>query len=97
MQEDPADRCAARSVPTPLLATAFDALGFAAARYLNRRQPPPPSGSGGMGLWIVQQTSDAMSIDSGSTGTTIRISAVLPGPAASDRSPDAPADVAGPV
>lgn len=47
--------------------------GFPAAHYLHRQRRPALSPSGGMGLWIAQQFSDAISIDSGPTGTTIRI------------------------
>ncbi|WP_329110841.1 ATP-binding protein [Micromonospora sp. NBC_01699] len=51
--------------------------GFPAAGYLNRSQRPTPSPDGGMGLWIVQQTTDTLSIDSGPAGTTVRIGAAL--------------------
>jgi anti-sigma regulatory factor (Ser/Thr protein kinase) len=52
--------------------------GFPASGYLRRSDRPAPSPTGGMGLWIAQQTSDAISINSGATGTTVRISAALP-------------------
>jgi anti-sigma regulatory factor (Ser/Thr protein kinase) len=55
-----------------------DGPGFPADRYLNRTHRPTPSPAGGMGLWIAQQTSDALSIDSGSAGTTVRIGMTLP-------------------
>ncbi|MEE6257438.1 ATP-binding protein [Plantactinospora sonchi] len=51
--------------------------GFPAARYLERVEPPTPSPTGGMGLWIAQRTSDGMTVDSGPGGTTVRISAQL--------------------
>lgn len=54
--------------------------GFAAAQYINRQQRPTPSSGGGMGLWIAQQTSDTLSIESGPTGTTVRITAVQNAP-----------------
>jgi anti-sigma regulatory factor (Ser/Thr protein kinase) len=46
--------------------------GFDAGTYL-RRDRPQPSPSGGMGLWIAQQTSNDLTIDSGPAGTTIGI------------------------
>ncbi|MGW4462684.1 ATP-binding protein [Micromonospora sp. NPDC004704] len=51
--------------------------GFPANRYLNRSERPTPSPDGGMGLWIVQQTTDTLSIDSTTGGTTVRIGAAL--------------------
>jgi hypothetical protein len=47
--------------------------------YLGRSARPRVSATGGMGLWIVQQMTDAVTIDSGPTGTTARIS--IDGPA----------------
>lgn len=52
--------------------------GFPAGDYLDRTEAPRPSPTGGLGLWIAQQTSDLISIDSGPAGTTVRISATLP-------------------
>ncbi|HEY0696674.1 MAG TPA: ATP-binding protein [Micromonospora sp.] len=52
--------------------------GFAAEDYVDRRDRPSPSPDGGMGLWIVQRTTETMAIESGPTGTTVRISASLP-------------------
>jgi serine/threonine-protein kinase RsbW len=49
--------------------------GFNAAHYLPRVERPPLSGTGGMGLWVIAQTADYVLVDSGSTGTTIRIAA----------------------
>ncbi|MFK3979709.1 ATP-binding protein [Micromonospora sp. NPDC050397] len=51
--------------------------GFAADNYLNRAHRPSPSADGGMGLWIVQTTSDTLSIVSDPTGTTVVIGATL--------------------
>ena len=51
--------------------------GFTVSDYLDRHDRPAPSAGGGMGLWIIQQTSEALSINSGPSGTTVRISAVL--------------------
>jgi anti-sigma regulatory factor (Ser/Thr protein kinase) len=52
--------------------------GFAASEYLDRVERPVPSSTGGMGLWVAQQTTDRLVIESGPTGTTVRISAYLP-------------------
>jgi anti-sigma regulatory factor (Ser/Thr protein kinase) len=50
-----------------------DGDGFAVEDYLGRSARPRLSAAGGMGLWIVQQMTDALTIDSGPTGTTARI------------------------
>lgn len=47
--------------------------GFASAAYQDRRERPVPTPSGGMGLWIAQQTTDGLRIDSGPHGTTVRV------------------------
>jgi anti-sigma regulatory factor (Ser/Thr protein kinase) len=51
-----------------------DGPGFVPADYLERADRPTVSATGGMGLWIVQQMTDALSIDSGPGGTTARVS-----------------------
>lgn len=51
-----------------------DGPGFTADAYLDRHERPSPSGHGGMGLWIVRQMSDDLEIDSGPSGTVVRIS-----------------------
>jgi anti-sigma regulatory factor (Ser/Thr protein kinase) len=51
-----------------------DGGGFAVAPYLGRAARPAPSAAGGMGLWIVQQMTDALSISSGPAGTVARVS-----------------------
>ncbi|WP_144022465.1 SpoIIE family protein phosphatase [Asanoa hainanensis] len=48
--------------------------GFPAAAFLARVERPVPSSTGGMGLWIAQQTS-RLHIESGPTGTLVRITA----------------------
>jgi len=48
--------------------------GFAAESYVDRDDRPVPSGEGGMGLWIARQMTDGMEIDSGPSGTVVRIS-----------------------
>ena len=48
--------------------------GFPVDDYLGRSARPRLSATGGMGLWIVQQLTDAVVIDSGPGGTTARIS-----------------------
>ena len=47
--------------------------GFPAAAYLDRRERPVATPTGGMGLWIAQQISDSLTIESGPGGTTVRI------------------------
>ena len=47
--------------------------GFPADAYLDRRERPMPTPTGGMGLWIAQQISDSLTIESGPGGTTVRI------------------------
>ncbi|MDQ7906382.1 ATP-binding protein [Phytohabitans sp. ZYX-F-186] len=47
--------------------------GFIAEPYVDRSDRPAPSGDGGMGLWIARQMSDGMEIDSGPSGTVVRI------------------------
>ncbi|GAA1861267.1 SpoIIE family protein phosphatase [Asanoa iriomotensis] len=49
--------------------------GFPAAAFLAREVRPTPSSTGGMGLWIAQQTSHALHIESGPAGTLVRITA----------------------
>ncbi|MEV4619346.1 SpoIIE family protein phosphatase [Asanoa sp. NPDC049573] len=49
--------------------------GFPAADYLTRQERPTPSPTGGMGLWIAQQTSHDLHIESGPAGTLVRIRA----------------------
>ncbi|BCB77438.1 hypothetical protein GCM10022251_71060 [Phytohabitans flavus] len=53
--------------------------GFAPTPYLDRPDRPVPSSDGGMGLWIARQLSDGMEIDSGPSGTVVRISARMDG------------------
>ena len=47
--------------------------GFGSEAYVQRTDRPAPSGDGGMGLWIVGQMTDGMEIDSGPSGTVVRI------------------------
>jgi sigma-B regulation protein RsbU (phosphoserine phosphatase) len=47
--------------------------GFPADAYLDRRERPVATPTGGMGLWIAQQISDSLAIESGPGGTTVRI------------------------
>ena len=53
--------------------------GFDARPYVRRRDRPPPSANGGMGLWIAQQMSQAMHIDSGPSGTVVVLRTSLVG------------------
>ena len=52
--------------------------GFPAAAYLDRRERPAATPTGGMGLWIAQQISDSLTIESGPRGTTVRLTAGRP-------------------
>jgi serine/threonine-protein kinase RsbW len=45
--------------------------GFDPAPYRERRERPVPSAAGGMGLWIAQQMSQGLRIDSGPSGTVV--------------------------
>jgi serine/threonine-protein kinase RsbW len=45
--------------------------GFDPAGYLGRRQRPPLSATGGMGLWLVEQSTELLSLTSGPGGTTV--------------------------
>jgi serine/threonine-protein kinase RsbW len=47
--------------------------GFAAGPYTERDDRPAPSGEGGMGLWIARQMCDSLEIESGRSGTVVRI------------------------
>jgi anti-sigma regulatory factor (Ser/Thr protein kinase) len=53
--------------------------GFVAMPYVDRVERPQATSAGGMGLWIAQQTTDAMTIESGSSGTTVRMITRRPG------------------
>ncbi|HEX5993566.1 MAG TPA: ATP-binding protein [Jiangellales bacterium] len=48
--------------------------GFSAADYVHPRKRPALSVAGGMGLWIAQQMTDDLQIDSSPAGTVVRIS-----------------------
>ncbi|NGM16252.1 ATP-binding protein [Verrucosispora sp. WMMA2044] len=47
--------------------------GFNIADYVPRRERPSLSSNGGMGLWVVEQMTKFLLLDSGPAGTTIRI------------------------
>jgi anti-sigma regulatory factor (Ser/Thr protein kinase) len=51
-----------------------DGPGFTPDPYVERRDRPVPTDHGGMGLWIARQMTDGMWIDSGPSGTAVRIS-----------------------
>lgn len=51
--------------------------GFSAADYVSLRSRPPLSVAGGMGLWIAQQMTDDLRIDSSPAGTVVRISTTV--------------------
>ncbi|MEV4539679.1 ATP-binding protein [Asanoa sp. NPDC049518] len=53
--------------------------GFDVDPILNGERPRPAP-TGGMGLWLVRQTTDKLTIQTGSTGTTIRIRSHLGSP-----------------
>ncbi|GAA4460274.1 hypothetical protein GCM10023170_061080 [Phytohabitans houttuyneae] len=54
--------------------------GFTAGPYLAPRARPVPSADGGMGLWITQRMTGEMTIESGPSGTVVRIRTPLPRP-----------------
>ncbi|SCL41211.1 Anti-sigma regulatory factor (Ser/Thr protein kinase) [Micromonospora pallida] len=47
---------------------------------LHDRQRPAPDTAGGWGLWLARELSDTMQVETGTAGTTVRISAVLEAP-----------------
>lgn len=47
--------------------------GFAVGPYLAPRERPAPSPNGGMGLWIAQRMTGGMRIESGPSGTAVRM------------------------
>jgi serine/threonine-protein kinase RsbW len=47
--------------------------GFDTARYVQRTERPPVSGTGGLGLWLVGQMTEFLLVASGPAGTSIRI------------------------
>jgi serine/threonine-protein kinase RsbW len=51
--------------------------GFSADDYVRPRNRPAASASGGMGLWIAQQMTDHLQIDSSTAGTVVRITSYL--------------------
>ncbi|MEV4722093.1 ATP-binding protein [Micromonospora humida] len=44
---------------------------------LDDRSRPAPDTAGGWGLWLARELSDAMEVESGAAGTTVRISALV--------------------
>ncbi|MBO4162479.1 MULTISPECIES: ATP-binding protein [Micromonospora] len=44
-------------------------------QQLDDRSRPAPDTAGGWGLWLARELSDAMEVESGAAGTTVRISA----------------------
>ncbi|MFI0792244.1 ATP-binding protein [Micromonospora rubida] len=47
------------------------------ARRLDDRDRPATDTAGGWGLWLARELSDAMEVETGTAGTTVRISATL--------------------
>ncbi|MEU3453142.1 ATP-binding protein [Micromonospora sp. NPDC006766] len=47
------------------------------ARRLSDRSRPTPDTAGGWGLWLARELSNSMVVDTGETGTTVRITATL--------------------
>jgi serine/threonine-protein kinase RsbW len=47
--------------------------GFAVRAHVGRQERPVLSAAGGMGLWLVQQLAEVLSVDSGPAGTTVCI------------------------
>ncbi|MFC3501166.1 ATP-binding protein [Micromonospora krabiensis] len=52
------------------------------AERLGDRSRPEPATVGGWGLWLARQLSDTMAVESGDTGTLVRITAVVAAPVA---------------
>ncbi|MFE0591781.1 ATP-binding protein [Micromonospora echinospora] len=50
--------------------------GISAQRLHDRRRPAPDT-AGGWGLWLARELSDTMQVETGSAGTTVRISTAL--------------------
>ena len=50
-----------------------EGTGCASQPYVGRVDRPASTPTGGLGLWIAQQTTDDMSIDSGPSGTTVKL------------------------
>ena len=50
--------------------------GISSQRLSDRRRPAPDT-AGGWGLWLARELSDAMEVETGSAGTTVRIRAVF--------------------
>ncbi|WDZ85133.1 ATP-binding protein [Micromonospora cathayae] len=57
------------------------------AQRLNDRSRPAPDTAGGWGLWLARELSDTMRVETGTAGTTVRISAAL-----GSRQPAGPGD-----
>ncbi|BCL13785.1 ATP-binding protein [Micromonospora sagamiensis] len=53
--------------------------GISAQRLHDRRRPAPET-AGGWGLWLARELSDTMQVETGTAGTTVRISTVLQAP-----------------
>ncbi|MCX4470176.1 Histidine kinase-, DNA gyrase B-, and HSP90-like ATPase [Micromonospora sp. MW-13] len=47
------------------------------ARRLDDRDRPAPDTAGGWGLWLARELSDAMEVETGAAGTTVRITAAI--------------------
>jgi serine/threonine-protein kinase RsbW len=65
--------CEGRSV---LCEVSDNGTGIHADRLGAQRQPPPDT-TGGWGLWLAEQLSDAMRVRTSPTGTTVRISSTI--------------------
>ncbi|SCL13373.1 ATP-binding protein [Micromonospora inyonensis] len=53
--------------------------GISAQRLHDRRRPAPET-AGGWGLWLARELSDTMQVETGTAGTTVRISTALQSP-----------------
>jgi serine/threonine-protein kinase RsbW len=54
------------------------ANGFDPAGYLGRSRRPALTATGGMGLWLVEQTTELLALTSGPGGTTVRVASREP-------------------
>ncbi|MGC1213543.1 MAG: ATP-binding protein [Micromonospora sp.] len=60
-----------------LVCEVADHGGGISAHRLDNRSRPAPDTAGGWGLWLARELSDAMEVETGEAGTTVRISSTL--------------------
>ncbi|MEV5767014.1 ATP-binding protein [Micromonospora sp. NPDC052213] len=60
-----------------LVCEVADHGGGISTQRLGDRARPAPDTAGGWGLWLAQELSDSMEVETGAAGTTVRISAAV--------------------